>query len=206
VLDFDAEKHILRSPGYRSAVQQALEFFAASPVHALPPPSDPRFVGPGVYALYYTGDLQLYAEITEANKGACVRPIYVGKAVPLGWRTARTSTSETKDLLSRLMEHTDSVTQAIDLRPEDFRCRFVILNEPESDLVVPVEASVIRQYRPVWNSVVDGFGNRDPGKGRYDQAPSSWDVLHPGRYWVPRLRGTPRSREDIVARVRQVLG
>jgi hypothetical protein len=33
----------------------------------------------------------------------------------------------------------------------------------------------------VKDAAVDGFGNHDPGKGRYKQARSDWDVIHPGR-------------------------
>ncbi len=31
------------------------------------------------------------------------------------------------------------------------------------------------------NKIIDGFGNHDPGKGRYNQLRSRWDKLHPGR-------------------------
>ena len=33
----------------------------------------------------------------------------------------------------------------------------------------------------LWNSLVDGFGNHDPGAGRYKGLRPRWDVLHPGR-------------------------
>lgn len=42
----------------------------------------------------------------------------------------------------------------------------------ESDLVVPVEAELIRKYRPLWNTIIDGFGNHLAGSGRYNQARS----------------------------------
>jgi hypothetical protein len=77
----------------------------------------------------------------------------------------------------------------------------MILNDVESDLVVPVEASLIRQYRPLWNMVVDGFGNHDPGKGRYNQAKSEWDILHPGRLWADRLTGIAPELDTIISKV-----
>jgi hypothetical protein len=40
---------------------------------------------------------------------------------------------------------------------------------------------MIEQFRPIWNLVIDGFGNKDPGKRRATQYRSLWDVLHPGR-------------------------
>jgi hypothetical protein len=75
----------------------------------------------------------------------------------------------------------------------------------ESDLVVPVEASLIRHHKPLWNMVVDGFGNHDPGKGRYNQAKSEWDVLHPGRLWAERLTGVAPQLNEIVVKVRSHL-
>ena len=76
-----------------------------------------------------------------------------------------------------------------------------ILEGLESDLVVPVEAELIHRYRPLWNCVVDGFGNHDPGKGRYNQARSEWDVLHPGRPWADRLTGKSPRMKDILAKI-----
>ena len=97
-------------------------------------------------------------------------------------------------------------TQARNLEVGDFCCRFVILQEVESDLIIPVEATLIRNYRPLWNSVVDGFGNHDPGSGRYNQARSEWDVLHPGRPWADRLKGELPSLEVVTEKIRAFLG
>ena len=198
--DFDREKHVFHSPKYRSVVQEALTFFANTPVHPLPPPE--RFIGAGVYALYYMGDSPLYLQIAEQNRKTGVLPIYVGKAVPPGWRTARTRGSESEDLRGRLAEHSKSIQDVKGLNISDFKCRFVILEDAEGDLVVPLEAELIRKYQPVWNTVVDGFGNHDPGSGRYNQAPSEWDVLHPGRSWAKRLTGKPPVLQNIHDKLR----
>lgn len=169
-MDFDYSLHIFHSPGFRSIVDDAIRFFAETPVHRLPPPG--RFIGAGVYGLYYIGDYELYGKIANLNRDTCVQPIYVGKAVPSGWRTARVMDSETPDLYRRLQEHMRSIQQAANLRIDDFRCRFMILTDVEGDLVVPVEAELIRKYKPLWNTVIDGFGNHDPGIGRYNQTRS----------------------------------
>ncbi|GAA3304930.1 hypothetical protein GCM10020295_57340 [Streptomyces cinereospinus] len=66
---------------------------------------------------------------------------------------------------------------------------------------------MIRHYRPVWNTVVDGFGNHNPGVGRFDkQARPAWDDLHPGRWWShpkrmkkPSARSPEQSRQLIKA-------
>jgi len=87
------------------------------------------------------------------------------------------------------------------LQTEDFNCRFTILTHIETDLIGPVEAELIRRYQPLWNCVIDGFGNHDPGSGRYNQAPSEWDVLHPGRPWAERLTGVLPSLAIVTEKV-----
>ena len=201
--NFDANLHVFHSLKFQSVVDDAIKFFVETPVHMLPPPN--RFIGSGVYGLYYIGRYGLYVKIANLNRDACVQPIYVGKAVPPGWRTARVKDSETPDLCQRLQEHVRSIQQGADLRSDDFRCRFMILSGVESDLVVPVEAELIRRYRPLWNTVVDGFGNHDPGAGRYNQARSEWDILHPGRLWAERLTGESPRREGVIAKIRRLL-
>ncbi len=86
-MDFDYELHIFKAPEFQSIVNKALEFFSQTPVHHLPPPH--QFLGPGVYSLYYIGDYEPYEEISRSNQVAYSRPIYIGKAVSPGSRTAR---------------------------------------------------------------------------------------------------------------------
>ena len=195
--------HTFQSPKFRSVVEEAIQFFAGTPVHPLPPSS--RFTGCGVYALYYLGDYDLYAKVARLNQDTCVLPIYVGKAVLPGWRAARATSTEGKSLYSRLREHARNVQQVKNLEIGGFCCRFIILQKAEADLIVPVEAVLIRKYQPLWNSVVDGFGNHDPGKGRYNQARSEWDVLHPGRPWADKLAGEPPSLEETIKKVQAYL-
>jgi len=168
-------------------VTEAVEFFKSTPIVPLAPD---RFQGPGVYALYYVGTTGLYAPLAAIHDLKLIRPIYVGKAVTTGWRTARGKvTLRDENLYLRLREHATSIRQASNLELKDFRCRFMILSGPEADLIGTVEATLIRIYKPLWNSVIDGFGNHDPGKGRIAQALSEWDALHPGRPWAARLTG-----------------
>jgi hypothetical protein len=196
---FDHEAHTFRSPKFRSVVEEAIGFFRRTPIQPLPPPM--RFLGGGVYAIYYIGGYDLYAKLTALNQQNYGYPIYVGKAVPPGWRTGRVSLSITPDLSRRLQEHAKSLRQVANLHEADFRCQFMILDGLESELVVPIEANLIRFYRPLWNVVVDGFGNHDPGSGRYNQAKSEWDVLHPGRYWAERLTGVSPILENIIVKI-----
>ena len=47
----------------------------------------PQFDGAGIYAIYYTGDFDAYAQIARLNNDEkFMLPIYVGKAVPAGAR------------------------------------------------------------------------------------------------------------------------
>lgn len=203
VMDFDYQLHVFHSSTFLSVVNEAIEFFARTPIHMLPPPR--QFLGPGVYGLYYIGNYEIYTKIALLNQNECKQPIYVGKAVPSGWRTARNATSETSDLYLRLREHTRSIQQTSNLEVTDFRCRFMVLRGIESDLIGPVEAQLIRKYRPLWNTIIDGFGNHDPGAGRYNQARSEWDVLHPGRSWAERLTGEAPRLEQILYKIQRTL-
>ena len=81
---------------------------------------------------------------------------------------------------------------------KDFMCRFVIFEHAGSDMIGTIEAALIKLNRPLWNSTLDGFGNHDPGKGRYQQARSDWDVIHPGREFALKCNGTPRARKLIL--------
>lgn len=202
-MTFERNLHIFQSPQFQSVVNEAINFFSETPVHRLPPLE--QFSGSGVYGLYYAGDYELYVPVVRVNKTTCIQPIYIGKAVPQGWRTGRSIGLQRQDLYKRLREHAKSIQQAVNLRVDDFQCRFMILAGIESDLVVPVEAELIRRYKPLWNTTVDGFGNHDPGSGRYNQAKSAWDILHPGRPWVERLTGESQSLEAVVARIQQFL-
>ncbi|NJK81765.1 MAG: Eco29kI family restriction endonuclease [Chloroflexaceae bacterium] len=194
---FDYSKHQFTSPTFRSVVTAAVTFFLTTPVEALPPSAS--FFGTGVYAIYYTGTYEPYSGIPNLTSNECILPIYIGKAVPKGWRTGREPGGEKSAvLIHRLREHARSIELTNDLLLPDFRCRLVILQGIEADLISTVESALIRRYRPLWNTVVDGFGNHDPGRGRYNQALSEWDALHPGRSWVSRLTGTKPDRRVIL--------
>ena len=188
--DFNRSEHIYKSKTFEEIIKDTIRLFNGTPVLNLP--LNDRFHGTGVYAIYYVGKLKMYKELAEKNRTEFIQPIYVGKAVPRGWRQARIENdSERKsyELAGRLREHSRSIDNANNLDIEDFLCRFMILEGAESNLIGTVEAALIRHYTPIWNTTIDGFGNHDPGKGRYNQAKSDWDVIHPGRPWADRLTG-----------------
>jgi Eco29kI restriction endonuclease len=199
---FDRKKHLYKSEAFAELVKDAVRFFNGTPVHTLPPPE--TFLGTGVYALYYTGQNPLYRKYAELNRLAYNYPIYVGKAVPKGWRQARTSDSalnQSRELHNRLREHSRSITIGAGLSPEEFTCRFVILENEGSDMISTIEAALIKLNQPLWNVAVDGFGNHDPGRGRYEQAKSDWDIIHPGRPWAERCNGVCKDESVIFSNI-----
>ncbi|WP_082975363.1 Eco29kI family restriction endonuclease [Mycobacterium sp. 1245805.9] len=186
------------------SVERAL---LAKPLSPLPPQS--RFPGAGLYAIYYSGSLPLYESIVPPRVDEGSVPIYVGRARPPGARHGvglEATTTEPK-LYERLREHKNSIRQVTDfairsgtqnLDLADFTCRYLVAE----DIWVPLgEMLLIGHYRPVWNVLLDGFGNHPPGSGRRDQARSYWDELHPGRPWAARLAPPDKSAEELAALV-----
>lgn len=165
------------------------------------------FDGAGVYAIYYTGDAMpfaAYESLAERNRaGRFEAPMYVGKAVPMGARKGKRVASTTgQALFRRLSEHAQSIQQAGNLGVDDFYCRYLVV----LDIWIPLgESLAIERFRPLWNVIVDGFGNHDPGKGRYQGQRPMWDTLHPGRPWAARLSPNRQSVDDILALIQAAL-
>jgi hypothetical protein len=200
---FDRSEHVYKNDDFAELVKDAVRFFNGTPVHSLPPPE--TFFGTGVYALYYTGRNALYQRYAELNRLSYNYPIYVGKAVPKGWRQARTSDNaqnQSRELVARLREHGRNIALGAGLSLDDFTCRFVIFEEEGSDMISTIEAALIKLNKPLWNTTVDGFGNHDPGRGRYEQAKSDWDVIHRGRAWAEKCNGVHAEKNTIVSEIR----
>lgn len=200
---FDRNEHVYKNDAFAELVKDAVRFFNGTPVHTLPPPES--FLGTGVYALYYTGSNPLYKRYAELNRLSYGYPIYVGKAVPKGWRQARSSDNplnQSRELIGRLREHGRSITLGAELSLADFMCRFVIFEEEGSDMISTIEAALIKLNKPLWNTAVDGFGNHDPGSGRYEQAKSDWDVIHEGRAWANKCNGKHAEKSTIISNIR----
>jgi hypothetical protein len=159
-----------------------------------------RFHGAGIYLIYYRGHFAPYAPLTAINAHAYVWPIYVGKAVPKGTRKG----SKGLDIepgcavYERLKQHTQKIASATTtLNLKEFACRWLNVDEVFIRLG---ETLLISHYRPVWNVVVEGFGNKTEGVGRHEGKRPAWDILHPGREAAQPLKIT-RSPEDILAQI-----
>ena len=147
-----------------------------------------KFFGACLYALYYVGQLPDYAPIAPPSQLRGEVPIYVGRARPTGARQGALdleSTTSDPVLFDRLREHARSIqlvedysvqTGETNLVLSDFICRYLVAD----DIWVPMgEALLIGHYRPVWNVVVEGFGNHAPGSGRHEAGPVAVGHLAP---------------------------
>lgn len=162
------------------------------------------FDGAGIYAVYYTGGFAGYEAIAERNRNNRFdAPIYVGKAVPKGARKGGDlEATPGKVLCNRLNQHAKSIEEAANLNIADFYCRYLIVD----DIWIPLgESLLIAKFDPLWNKLIDGFGNHDPGKGRHAGLRPRWDVLHPGRLWAERCQPRDETAEQIVREARDYL-
>lgn len=157
--------------------------------------------GAGVYAIYYTGSFPAYESVAARNRNEEFRqPIYVGKAIPKRGRKGDITTDTNKGtaLRDRLRQHAASINQAVNLDLNDFYYRCLAVD----DIWIPLgENMLIETFRPIWNVVIDGFGNKDPGARRATQHRSPWDVLHPGRVFAAKLADGGITPEDITLRL-----
>lgn len=181
-----------------ASVAEALVSQPAHPLGALK-----SFFGSGIYAIYYRGSYAAYGPVSAPNRsepGNPTLPIYVGKAVPQGARKGKVMPDPTrsKALFSRLQEHAESVQATGTLDIADFSCRYLVVDE----IWIPLgESLMIAKFSPLWNLVVEGFGNHDPGSGRYNGLCPRWDTLHPGRAWALKCKGREESQADIAREV-----
>lgn len=154
---------------------------------ATPLSESSSLIGAGIYAIYYAGNFEPYRPLAAANnKGIFKQPIYVGKAVPKGARKGGLSfdASKGRALRDRLRQHASSIAEVSNLELSDFFFRSIVVD----DIWIPLGENVlIEEFQPVWNLVIDGFGNKDPGNRRATQLRSLWDTLHPGRFFAEKL-------------------
>jgi hypothetical protein len=162
------------------------------------------FSGAGVYAIYYCGPFPPYRPLSSLNKDGARHPIYAGKAIPDGGRkgSVRDSSLQSKALSKRLREHKMSIEEVPSLDLNHFSFRSLVVD----DIWIPLgETLLIQKYKPLWNQVVDGFGNHAPGKGRGGGRKPLWDELHPGRKWASALQPPKWTQGQIIAAITEHL-
>lgn len=154
----------------------------------------PMFPGAGLYAIYYEGSSQsLYAPL----RGLRI-PVYVGQALSHNSATGREKSA--RPLAKRVREHRKSIA-GTRLRVADFRV--CLLRMPDVHVSLG-ENGLLTGYRPVWNSVLRGFGSHEQGSSTRQSAKTRWDTVHPGRSRTagPEVRHKARKlREEVRAAV-----
>jgi len=171
---------------------------------ALPLAAVESFEGAGIYVIYYCGEHEAYGPIARANAEESRWPIYIGKAIPSGGRKGASLSASARGtaLYKRIADHRDSIREVEQatgsLAIADFHVRYLTVD----DIWIPLgESLLIAQFRPVWNIALDGFGNHDPGKGRYEGLRPLWDHLHPGRPWAARCAERSESADEVRNRI-----
>jgi len=150
-----------------------------------------RFYGSGVYAIYYTGDFDLYAPISATET-----PIYVGKADPKV-STAITPADQGDKLSGRLLEHKKSIETATNLTIDDFECRALVV---QSGWQTAAEDYLISVFNPIWNNetkILFGIGKHGDSANTRKNKRSPWDVLHPGRPWAMKTTTLSSTEPEI---------
>jgi ngoMIIIM protein len=182
---------------YKNLGESIVRAMNEQPVHSLD--NLEKFEGAGIYALYYTGDFLAYSPISRANKKSPGSvPIYIGKAEAENARKGGSvddvigNDYKGTKLFSRVMKHKQSIEKVSNLDVKDFHVRVLVVTPTWIPLA---ETIAIRNSRPLWNVVIDGLGNHDPGKGRYSGMRPIWDTLHPGRPWADKLKPRPETPE-----------
>jgi hypothetical protein len=144
--------------------------FEEQPAHKLA--GLPDFEGSGLYAIYYAGTKEpMYLPL----KGRLI-PLYVGSAQSHNSATGMTSSSGSP-LRKRLATHEKSIGQS-GLDKREFRVRLLLMPDVHIDLG---ENGLRVGYKPVWNSVLNGFGSNEQGSATRSGDKSKWDTVHSGR-------------------------
>lgn len=159
------------------------------------PPEVP-FSGAGVYALYYCGPNRAYNALCKLDGGRFKYPIYIGKAAGESAKQGFNphGSSKTK-LYDRIVQHAESIDDVRNLELEDFRCRYLVLNDA---YIALAESVMIRLFRPPWNGM--SFGSKVVGKHRMTGTPGLWDALHPGRGGRPSGSARAGQAAELIAK------
>lgn len=156
----------------------------------------PEFYGAGVYAIYYKGDFEPYAPLSDTD-----HPIYVGKADPDN-QAAKDAVSQGTKLSGRLNEHARSIIKAKStLSIEDFECRFLIV---QTGFQKSAEDYLINFFKPIWNSetkICFGLGKHGDSSAIRGNKRSPWDTMHPGREWAESSTENQKAPELILKQI-----
>lgn len=143
-------------------------------------PERPKFNGEGIYALFYHGELDIYAQLKSPGS-TC--PLYIGRA-----------DGRPDAIHDRLSQHFRSLTQT-GLGPHNFTWRHLVL----PGTLLDIERALHDLFQPLWTECLIGFGSRhhhEDNRRNGGERASLWDSFHPGREGAGR---NPRDRGAIQA-------
>lgn len=164
------------------------------PLSKMPP--EEEFAGAGVYALYYSGGHDAYSPLVALDEKRFKFPIYIGKASAQSTKQGfNPNGGGAKKLYKRIEDHAKSIEAVENLDLDDFRCRYIVLNDAYISLA---ESVMIRVFRPPWNGM--SFGSKVVGKYRMGGKPGMWDSLHPGRGGRPSGSEEADKAANIIGR------
>lgn len=154
----------------------------------------PEFGGGGLLAVYYDGGFEPYAPISGTDT-----PLYVGGAA-LSRAGVSGRRTDSRVLFQRLRRHGKSLMEIVghEFGLRDFRCRFLVVDDI---WIAPTQQLLVTMHRPLWNTVLTGFGANEQGSTARMSRPSRWSELHSQRSTTtdrPRLM----NRDQLLERVR----
>lgn len=153
-IPFKLEDHIYHNEAFAELCKDAVRAFNGTPICELPPP---RFSGSGVYAIYCTAKTGLYERYgNKVNRMGYNVPIYVGKAVPQGWRQSRTAGIDKLPMDEQIKFWLDLIKSSIGIRKADFQMRAHCWNVADGGLTHGIHQLMQNTYRPLWNKVFRG--------------------------------------------------
>ena len=153
-IPFKVEDRFYHNEAFAELCKDAVRAFNGTPVCELPPPC---FAGSGVYAIYCTAKTGLYERYgNKVNRMGYNVPIYVGKAVPQGWRQSRTAGIDRLSLDEQMVFWLGLIKSSIGLEAADFQLRSHCCNVAEIGLAHSIHQLMQDTYRPLWNNVFKG--------------------------------------------------
>jgi hypothetical protein len=122
---FDRQQHLYKNPAFSELVKDAVRFFNGTPVH-------------------------MYQKYAAQNRLAYNQPIYVGKAVPTGWRQVARSRQHSSNLVSHfgtllLMDSATMIRDADDMLKQN-RIGTSFIVGAFGPIVAPVEVKMKALY------------------------------------------------------------
>ncbi|MFB7126177.1 Eco29kI family restriction endonuclease [Kitasatospora sp. NPDC056273] len=148
----------------------------------------------GIYAIYYFGAHELYAPVSGTSV-----PLYVGGVQKGSGSVPMNAYLKPPAVSVRLDEHCRTLDQSRNLDPMDFCVRVLFIDDL---FIAPAVAELTSEFKPVWNTTLDGFNLRHPGRSRIQHAARpKWHELHAGPdSWAAEMRSkrTPAELENEV--------